>query len=394
MARYNTTKVQFEELEKKLTRVFKKLDKVGATYTFRKITEYVDTVPVYAVDEVTQTKYKVNEMRVECVEFELDFDMYKVGDYRVGAVVERTESDENLVYTIDEDVDFATYRTTPIRCDHCHTNHFRRQGVVLVNNENGTHLMVGKGCLKDYMGISVDTFARYLYGISECLEGMEPEIYDNEAHLYKCVLDTRLYLAYCIQRTVKFGYKKEVTKYDALKDMNKVVTLDAAYAELADKVYDFFNTYETDDTFENNIRLYVTEKVPVTGENGIIAYAYTAYTKIQERLAKEAARKVQMEKSQFVGNVGEKITFVGKMSVVSSYQTQWGFTTIYKIVDDNDNVFVWKTGTTPQIYDKDGFCKFATEMEKICITGKIKEHNEFRGEKQTVLERCKVMAVA
>jgi hypothetical protein len=181
-------------------------------------------------------------MPVECVEFELDFDMYKVGDYHVGAVVECTEGDENLVYTIDEDVNFQEYVTTPIRCDHCHTRHFRRQGVVLVNNENGQHIMVGKGCLKDYMGISVDTFARYLYGISEYLEGVEPEIRDTDTHLYKCVLDTRLYLAYCIQRTVRFGYKKEQTKYDALKDMDKCVTLDETYAELADKVYEFFNT--------------------------------------------------------------------------------------------------------------------------------------------------------
>ena len=394
MARYNTTKVQFDELEKKLTRVFKKLDKVGATYTFQKITEYVDTVPVYTVDEVTQTKYKVNEMYVECVEFELSFPEYKVGDYRVGAIVERTESDENLVYTVDETVDFKDYMTATIRCDHCGTNHFRRQAVVLVNNNDGTHMMVGKGCLKDYMGINIHNFAHYLYGISEYLEDAKLEIHDNEMHLYKQVIDTELYLAYCIQRTVKFGYKQETPKADAMMDYHKSRELDPKYTQVAKEMVEFFNNYETRDPFENNVRLYVTGKTPITGENGLIAYAYTLYKKIQERLAKEAARREQKEKSGFVGNVGEKITIVGKMIVVTGYETQWGYTTIYKIVDENGNTFIWKTSTFAQVIDNNGYCTPAVELDKVKITGKIKDHNEYNGEKQTVLERCKVMAAA
>lgn len=394
MATYKTTKVKFTELEKKLNHVFKKLNTVGGTYFFQKVRDYVDDVPYYTVDELTQTKYKVGDIRVECVEFVLSFPEYKVGDYRVGAIVERTESDENLVYTVDETVDFKDYMTATIRCDHCGTNHFRRQAVVLVNNNDGTHMMVGKGCLKDYMGINIHNFTHYLYGISEYLEDAEMEIHDNEMHLYKQVVDTELYLAYCIQRTVKFGYKKETTKADAMMDYHKSRELDPKYTQVAKEMIEFFNNYSTNDTFENNVRLYVTGKTPITGENGLIAYAYTLYTRIQERLAKEAARREQKEKSGYVGEVGQKITFVGKMSIIHSYQTEWGWTTIYKITDTDDNVFIWKTSTTAEIVDENGHCTFATEFDQIQITGKIKAHNEYNGEKQTVLERCKVMAVA
>ena len=393
MATYKTTKVKFEELEKKLNRVFKKLNAVGGTYFFQKVRDYVDDVPYYTVDELTQTKYKVGDVRVECVEFVLSFPEYKVGDYRVGAIVERTESDENLVYTVDETVDFKDYITTTIRCDHCGTNHFRRQAVVLVNNNDDTHMMVGKGYLKDYMGIDIHSFAHYLYGISEYLEDAELEIRDNEMHLYKQVVDTELYLAYCIQRTVKFGYQRETTKEDAMMDYRKSRELDPKYTQVAKEMVEFFNNYETNDPFENNVRLYVTGKTPITCENGLIAYAYTLYIKIQERLAKEAARRAQKEKSGYVGEVGQKITFVGKMSIIHSYQTQWGWTNIYKIVDTNNNVFIWKTSVDAEIVDENGHCKFATEFDQIRITGKIKDHNEYDGEKQTVLERCKVMAV-
>lgn len=393
MATYKTTKVKFEELEKKLNRVFKKLNAVGGTYFFQKVRDYVDEVPYYTVDELTQTKYKVGDIRVECVEFVLSFPEYKVGDYRVGAIIERTES-ENLVYTVDETVDFKDYMTTTIRCDHCGTNHFRRQAIVLVNNNNGSHMMVGKGCLKDYMGINIHSFANYLYGISEYLEDAELEIMDSDMHLYKQVVDTELYLAYCIQRTVKFGYQRETTKADAMMDYRKSRELDPKYTHFANEMIEFFNNYETNDPFENNVRLFVTGKTPITGENGLIAYAYTLYTKIKERLSKEAARRAQKEKSGYVGEVGQKITFVGKMSIIHSYQTQWGWTTIYKIVDANDNVFIWKTSVDAEIVDENGHCKFATEFDQIQITGKIKDHNEYNGEKQTVLERCKVKAVA
>lgn len=47
-------------------------------------------------------------------------------------------------------------------------------------------------------------------------------------------------------------------------------------------------------------------------------------------------------------------------------------------VDKNGNVLVWKTG-----YQDMEEGKFYT------VTGTIKEHNEYSGEKQTVLTRCK-----
>ena len=124
MATYNTTKVKFETLQKKLQRLFKKLDAINAPYTFNVIREYADDVPVYHIDPITNTQYKTGDVKVECVEFELEFEPYRVGDYRVGAVLERTE-DGNLIYTVDETVDYSSYYKQPLRCDHCGTRHDR-----------------------------------------------------------------------------------------------------------------------------------------------------------------------------------------------------------------------------------------------------------------------------
>lgn len=382
--KYTTTKVQFEKLEKKINRLFKKLDGTGATHTFQVLNNIVQTVPVYAIDELTQSKHKVDEMRVECVEFELEFDPYKVGDYRLGAVLERTVEDENLVYTLDEAIDFRDYATATLRCDHCGTNHNRKKAVVLINNETGEHKMVGKTCLKDYMGVQVDNFAAYLYALNEVLvNAKEPEIYDNEMHLYQRVADPVMYLAECVKITLDKGYFKDL-KTEAWIQMKGIHHAEKKYVEIAEEVIKFFETYETTDNFEHNVRMYVTGRMPIVYENGFVAYAYTSYLKIQKRLEDEKNRLEVAAKSDYVGTVGQKINFQGTVNLVGGYETEYGYTRIYKFVDAQGNIYTWHTGSIVRVEN-------GTEVN---VCGTIKRHNEYRNEKQTVLTRCKVCEVA
>ena len=125
----------------------------------------------------------------------------------------------------------------------------------------------------------------------------------------------------------------------------------------------------------------------------MVAYAYVLYKKIIERLEKEAQRAAQRAISNYVGNVGDKITIIGRMEAISGFRTDWGYTTIFKITDDNGNVYIWKTTTYPDVRDENGEI-IKIDERKLRITATIKEHNEYNGEKQTVLKRCKVVAVA
>lgn len=393
MATYITTKVKFEDMKKALHRVFKKMDAIGATYKFEVIREFVRTVPVYAIDYEQQVKYNThNDVRVECVEFELDFDKYIVGDYRVGAVVERTiEDNVNVVYPIDDTANFKQYMTGALRCDHCKRNHNRVKTVVLIDNQTGEHKMVGKGCLKDFVGIEVENFAKYIHDIEEIVLGDEElKIYDTDLGRYKICVDVVEYLANCIKVIAETGYTKTV-KETAFTEMKKG-NIEERFIDEAKKVIEFFKNIELDeyDTFENNVKSFVTGKIPVTGENGFIAYAPVLMEKIQKQRAEQEARNAEKAKSDYVGEVGKKITITGKGSIITSYQTQWGFTTIYKFVDENDNVFIWKTSNTITGTDKRGDTVYVGDMRTITITGTVKEHNEYNGEKQTVLTRCKV----
>ena len=84
--------------------------------------------------------------------------------------------------------------------------------------------------------------------------------------------------------------------------------------------------------------------------------------------------------SNFVGAVGDKVSMTLRLARVSGFESSFGPTSVYTFEDDRHNKIVWKT-------DK----SIGREVgDVITVSGTIKEHNEYLGEKQTVLTRCKV----
>ena len=103
------------------------------------------------------------------------------------------------------------------------------------------------------------------------------------------------------------------------------------------------------------------------------------YTKYLEKKALEEQRNTDKAKSQYIGNVGDRIRItVANAETVTSWETMWGTTWLEKIKDESGNVYIWKTSACTDI--KPGKT----------LTGTVKDHSEFNGEKQTVLTRCKV----
>lgn len=113
-----------------------------------------------------------------------------------------------------------------------------------------------------------------------------------------------------------------------------------------------------------------------------------------EREAAEAARKAI---SQFVGNVGDKITVTVTLekefqfSVPSFRGYGEEMMSIYTFVDDAGNKLVWKTSGSLGTWSDDGM-RFDRVMEgdRVTIRGTVKEHSEYKSEKQTVLQRVKL----
>lgn len=119
----------------------------------------------------------------------------------------------------------------------------------------------------------------------------------------------------------------------------------------------------------------------VTFENfGILASLIPSYNRAIEREQRiEAERNADM-KSEHIGKVGDRITIiVSDYRVITSWETQYGITAIYKITDESGNVFTWKTSGG-----------IVEGTKKISAT--VKSHNEYNGTKQTEITRCRAVS--
>ena len=127
-----------------------------------------------------------------------------------------------------------------------------------------------------------------------------------------------------------------------------------------------------------------------------------------ERKAKEEAERIAQEeeerrireqkaKSQYFGQIGDKID-----TTATYIKTAWftipsfyGFgkedTMYIHTFKIGDNTVIWKTSTDNMgNFDENGEWVRFEEGKQIHLKGTIKDHSEYKDEKQTVLTRCKV----
>lgn len=98
---------------------------------------------------------------------------------------------------------------------------------------------------------------------------------------------------------------------------------------------------------------------------------------------KAEAQKAETGASDYIGEVGKRITVNAVIKSRYDFKVQYGWKEdimrIYTFIADG-NVLVWKT--TGYIDAENG--------SAVTLTGTVKEHSEYKGTKQTVLTRCKV----
>jgi predicted nucleic acid-binding Zn-ribbon protein len=115
----------------------------------------------------------------------------------------------------------------------------------------------------------------------------------------------------------------------------------------------------------------------------------------EERRKAEEARKAI---SQYFGNVGERVTMKLTLEKVVEFEVPsfggWGtdLKRIYIMIDEAGNKFTWKTTGFLGRDDADGRWHGVEEGGTATVKATIKGHDEYRGEKQTELQRVKVVA--
>ena len=120
-------------------------------------------------------------------------------------------------------------------------------------------------------------------------------------------------------------------------------------------------------------------------EAGVFNSRWWKYEEARE-LIKKANESLtsSSSSSSYVGEVGEKIEITAKVTGFHSYKTHFNGHTIHNSIntftDEAGNVYIWKTTA---YFD-------AFVGDKVKITATIKGHSEYKGIKQTELQRAKI----
>ena len=385
--RYLIHESNMERLNKKLTTISNKCAKYGCQFSYERVGEQ------FIEDE----DHNVNRY----IEIETE-GVAKINDWMFVATVEFHEGG-NVIRkcgNIDVEVPERYYTSEPI-CEHCNTKKRRNSAYVVMNVETGEFKQVGRSCLKDFTcGLSAEAVAQYIAAFDCMIEGetVEPGWHPVE------YFDTKEYLQYVVECVNHFGYygsqcemptktraytylaatcgKLFPAKYleETLEEMKSVQF--NCYTDEVEQVVEEALTWITEQNEENNylhnVKLLAAQKYIVSKDFGFIASLIPTYYKAMKIEQERRQQQEAESKSAFVGNIGDRITVAAQtVECVASWDTQYGMTYVYKIIDENDNVYTWKTGK-------------GLSNKAMVLIGTVKEHKEFRGIKQTELTRCKV----
>jgi len=419
------------DVTKRLDRIAKKAARYGVPFSYSVGEEHPQEVAVYAVDYVNHVQYVDKTYTVAAVDITIECEGFvKANGWRVLARIEHGDAGNIVTGFMGAEIDPAWY-TVASRCDHCGTNR-ARSVTFMVEHENGERRQVGRSCLKDYTGISPDLAVMFA-AVVDIFPGMDCTADEwNERHP-AVMYSTRLVLAHAFDEVAAHGYikknEKDCTREAVADKVREGVTPSAAGIAEAEKMVAWLvecgtqdeaddaelrALYESafdeagdgdpeeqkryykrcDEVYRDWRRLGALERdcVPLARSGftkasgfGRLAYIPVAYKKFLSRKAEAEAREAERldaaKASHHVGTVGERVEFVAKKAeFITSWETQFGRTFLYKFTDENGNVFVWFASGA---FD---------EHNGITVRGTVKKHDERDGVKQTVLTRCKIVA--
>ena len=376
-------------LKKKLNSIRNKCEKYGCEFHFEQVGEEFRTIKDDNGIEHT-AKFILVEAEGKAI----------INDWEFVAKVEHTEKG-NIIDATGSDIEVPErYYTSKPVCEHCNSSRTRKYTYIVMNTKTGKFKQVGKSCLKDFTGgMDATMIAKFYSFFEEIIKGEAPVEGLHYEHYY----NTKEFLAYVYECIKGFGYAKasadrptrnracdywnvskgltrwmgneEINRYKReMKTVGFNPEAEDTIKAVAD-VLDWIAKQEETNNYMHNLKTVCSLEHNTFKNLGILASVFATWNKDIE-YQKE---KQEKPKSHYVGEVGERITInMHDVICLTAWETQWGMTYVFKIVDDSGNVFTWKTSNYPE------FDKFNT------LTGTVKKHNEFRSEQQTELTRCKV----
>lgn len=381
------------------------------------------------VDEATQTSHKTGKVvKYPCIPVTVEFEEIRVeGNWRVIASVEMLDDTEFQVINgcVDntskyKDIDFT-------HCDHCGVKRSRKKIIILENPESETKL-VGRTCVKDYLGISpaalvcnLDLFAwlNKMASLAMCDPDENGSGWGSQPKYASLLSFAEVVVA--VMRENKWQYVKKPMYYDEVLDglTPTSISVDTTYGaiydrhdktkredvvtpedtELAEKVLKVLEEQYPESKLEDDLNSFEYNVVVMMATDKVIKPAIfcgAMCRPILQIVNPEPEKKVDVSKSEFFGFAKEKV----ELEVVwdrfkwieSSYS--YGSSDVLICtghVNGTNNIVTWfsnNEGGDVVTFEDEDFPKVDGEVVKIKATIKGHKDNGKYGN-ATLLNRVK-----
>jgi hypothetical protein len=300
-------------------------------------------------------------------------------------------------------------------CEHCNTARDRAHGFIV--REDDKMVIVGRTCLRDYLGIDTPEKALWIFQWAKSLDnngekddgwgfssyrdwwriprellaatsaaidlwGWAPK---SGGHDFGDTTQGRVALLYA---TNQVGFTKdERARYNAL--VAELRANEQKHYERADAVIAWGETLVPGPSdYLHNLKLFLAATDVKANRMGYVCSAVPAYERAlgrkleAERRAKEGTDRPA---SQHVGKPGERITVEAVVDFIRALPAdRFGDCSVYTFFTDKGEKLSWMTSAGGVNVEGIG------RGDRVKLVGTVKDHAEYKGVKETRLNRCKL----
>lgn len=305
---------------------------------------------------------------------------------------------ENAFITIPGSsyADLSEYQFAPKNCDHCKKQRVRNASYIVKNTTTNELMQVGSSCLSDFTGWNDPQQA------AKAAENIWKLFHDHIPAFRVVPRTTREFsleewMAFVAQQVRLHGWKprKDAMMGEATADRAKVA------------IINYYNDAPTDiptdpdwlmakamitwarglaheemqsSDFKDSLMAAFAPDYITEDYMGTTAAVFPALDRVEREKLKAAIQASQ----NFVGTKGEKIDRVVTVERIGGGDFGYGWTTIYNFTD-GVNKYVWFSSKDMGL----------AERNMVRVIGTVKDHkvDNYTGDKQTVLTRCKVEVI-
>lgn len=369
---------------------FKVLDR------FPKTIEVYDPLARIRGHETNVKNVGVMIAKVEAGGFNPQLGDWKIVGFRYGQRIDG----QDIAYSKWGEVP-AEKHGQPLCCDHCGLKRRRTETLIVQRETDGNTVEVGTSCLGDFTGEDYsDSFLKSLSDAGRLMAEIEAasnwSLNDVDFTLQDEIRNV-MAVAVSIVRVEGFINARDAETHNTPStarlvadelarlngknvDQNTIMVIHSDFVT-ADAILEHFSQKPADYGFNDKVKACLARGLVSPGDVGLLAGAVGSYYKDLERKRKASEFGDVLTQSKAQGETGEKTQRRVTVAQAKTVNSDYGVMRIVSFVDDEANLFVWKTSSAHEY----------VEGHRYEIAGRVKKHSvglypPFRDAVQTELK--------